>query len=228
MAKSGTVHSLLWVSSESRLVSGWSDGGIRTWSYSGANSYPSWTYQTTLSNDDRVYKMAWLSGSSNLVTTSPDWPHPKLWSGLSSGSFTYLTQDLGAGGHGLCPWSHCDAVTDVAKDSAETRVATSSLDGTLIVWDASTANRQAKLSGHSDHVTSVAWLQSESKIASGSKDYSIKIWDDTGVDQSSSSETLSGHTGQVNALAWDSTVSAGQLASGSSDGYVKLWTCIAR
>lgn len=233
MAKRRQVHSLLWISSEGVLLSGWADRKIRKWTYSGDGTNPSWTYTGELESADRVFDMVYLTGNSYLATVSPDSKFPRLWDDLTVPTVNFLTLDIGIGatGFGLCPWGHCDAVLALDHDgtgSASEMLATGSMDGTVIIWDAANMNRLGKFEGHTDYVASVVWMASEDQVASGSKDGDIRIWDSVSgsiVDQTSSSETLTGHTDQVNALVWMDGVSQGQLASGGSDGNVKLWTC---
>lgn len=235
MTSRAQVHSLVWASSISKLVSGWSDTRIRTWVYVDGTPAPlnPWRYSGFIQSEDRVFDLVWLATANLLGSASPDQRHPRLWDGLSNmtetSTYTYLTQELGVNdGFGDCPWAHCDAVLALAADATGDRVASGSMDNHVILWGVSSKNRVAKMTGHTDYVTSVAWLDSETKIASGSKDNSIKIWSTLDLNATEVEtvplETLTGHTGAVNALEWIYN-DTGMIVSGGSDGAVKLWTC---
>eukprot|EP00443_Scrippsiella_acuminata_P030465 CAMPEP_0115338430 /NCGR_PEP_ID=MMETSP0270-20121206/90065_1 /TAXON_ID=71861 /ORGANISM="Scrippsiella trochoidea, Strain CCMP3099" /LENGTH=381 /DNA_ID=CAMNT_0002759729 /DNA_START=17 /DNA_END=1159 /DNA_ORIENTATION=+ len=226
LTKRRQIHSLEWVSNgdgTGTLVSGWGDGGVRTWTYDGS----AWAFGLDLQPDeydqkDRTYDMVWMSGQSVLATASEDWPFPRLWSSLNdTGQFDYLTKQPG---EGVCPgsWEHCDAVLAIDADATGTMLASGSRDNTIILWDAATKAKYAQLTSHTDYVTSLVWLHSDDKIASGSADSTIQIWDATVTsDTSSSDATLTGHSGSVNAMVW--IPEHALLASADSDGNVKLW-----
>jgi len=228
MLKRRQCHSLEWISNADgtgTLVSGWSDGSIRTWLYEGSQ----WSYSKNLQATgwdivDRTYDMKWLSGAGVLATASPDWPHPRLWSDLTTeGQYVYLKKQPG---EDECPGvvEHCDAAMAIDANAAGDKVASGSKDNSVILWNAGTKLKYAKLSSHSDHVLSLVWMHSEDKLASGSADKTIKIWDATvGSDSSTVSETLSGHTGSVEALVWIPGLK--KLAAADSAGDVKLWDC---
>lgn len=229
MLKRRQCHSLEWISNgdgTGTLLSGWGDGSIRRWLYDGST----WAYSNNLQDmtgwdiTDRTYDMVWLSGSSVLATASPDWPHPRLWTDLTTvGQFVYLKRKLG---EDECPSvvEHCDAVMAIVTNAAGTKVASGSKDNSVILWDAATYTKYAKLTSHTDWVTSLVWLHSEDKLASGSLDSTVMIWDATvTADTSTVVQTLTGHAGSVEALVWIPGLK--MLASADSSGNVKLWGC---
>ena len=50
-------------------------------------------------------------------------------------------------------------------------------DGTVIIWDAGTGQRNYTLSGHSRDVTSCSFSPDGASVLSGSEDTTLKIWD---------------------------------------------------
>jgi len=231
MKRRRQVHSLAWKSSggsTGTLVTGWSDGSLRTWNYDGS----SWSYGTNLQGDvyntaDRAHDLIWLSGASKLASASPDWPHPRLWNDLTTvDNYDFLDRNWPEDPQqaDLCNWAHCDATLALDTNAAGDTLVSGSKDNSLRLWNPSTLVSSVKLTSHSDHVTSLVWLHSENLIASGSKDTTIKLWDSTvTTDSSTASQSLSGLSGSVNAMVWIPGFK--KLAAADSDGNVKLWAC---
>jgi WD40 repeat protein/serine/threonine protein kinase len=101
--------------------------------------------------------------------------------------------------HGLCPeplrnweWEHLGLaldpslmtldehegpVTAVVWSPDGARIASTSEDGTLRIWSASTGAALATLEGHEDDVLSVAWSPDGARLVSGSRDGTFRLWD---------------------------------------------------
>ena len=136
---------------------------------------------------------------------------------------------------------HTDWVNSVSFAPDGTKLATGAQDKTVKLWEVDTGKNIDTLRGHKDEVECVAFSPDGTKLASGSMDHTIKLWDvETGkyvdtLGRSASTSTTKqvfwsvlgritntgGHTFWVNSVAFspDGTT----LASGSSDGTVKLW-----
>ncbi|CAG7850025.1 SubName: Full=Uncharacterized protein {ECO:0000313/EMBL:CCA71170.1} [Serendipita indica DSM 11827] len=95
---------------------------------------------------------------------------------------------------------HGSLVLTVAFSPDGSRVASSSLDKTIRLWDANTGEQVGEsLQGHSDKVWAVAFSPDGSRVVSGSLDKTIQLWAaDTGEQVG---EPLQGHSGSVNAVA---------------------------
>jgi hypothetical protein len=107
----------------------------------------------------------------------------------------------------------------VAYSPDGTRLATSSLDGTLRLWDASTGAAVGQpLAGHAQGVNGVAFGPAGTILVSVGADGTVRIWDPaTGA----SLATLTGHDGPVLCVASDPT--RGRVATAGADGTVRLW-----
>lgn len=145
---------------------------------------------------------------------------------------------------------HSGAVWAVAMSSDGKLLASGSADRTIKIWNLQTGELLNTLKGHSAGVFSIAFSPDNSLLASGSFDKTIKLWNiDRGQSQkyrvyahghsrgyahgysyeyshgysqtSYPTRTLFGHTQEVQSVAFSPD---GQtLASGSTDGTVKLW-----
>lgn len=117
--------------------------------------------------------------------------------------------------------SHSAAITSVAWSPDSKRVASGSLDQTVVVYDVTNQNSLLVYRGHSGAVTSVAWSPDSKYIASASIDKTIHIWNAaSGKDML----TLSGHTAAVTSVAW--SPDGRRIVSGSEDGTVRIWDAI--
>jgi len=71
---------------------------------------------------------------------------------------------------------HTNNVTDVAWAPDNALLASASLDNTVVVWDAATGGRVARLEGHKSYVKGVAWDPVGTYLASQADDASVIIW----------------------------------------------------
>jgi serine/threonine protein kinase/Tol biopolymer transport system component len=113
---------------------------------------------------------------------------------------------------------HTSRVTALAWSPDSKRVASTSFDKTVRIWDAATGNVLFTYRGHAAHVNALAWSPDGRRIASASDDYTVQVWD---VANGTLLFTYRGHVAQVTTLAW--SPDGLHLASGSSDKTVQIW-----
>ena len=78
----------------------------------------------------------------------------------------------------LCPLrGHGRKVMSVSWSPDGTRLASGSVDKTVLIWDAASGEQLCSLTGHSDGVTSVSWSPDGKRLASGSFDETVRIWE---------------------------------------------------
>jgi WD40 repeat protein len=111
-----------------------------------------------------------------------------------------------------------------AWNEADTRLATGHANGTVKIWNISTGQPIATLTGHVGSVIAIAWNSSGNRLATGGADMIIRIWDTplTGSISNTPIKQLVGHTDAISALTWTTD---GKLISGSSSDQqnLRIW-----
>jgi WD40 repeat protein/serine/threonine protein kinase len=113
---------------------------------------------------------------------------------------------------------HTHQVTGLAFSPDGKRLATSSADNTLKLWDLATGLELLTFAGHTGPVGGVAFSPDGKVLASGSSDHTVILWDSKSGREML---TLRGHGSDVVSVAF--SPDGKRLASGSSDRTVKLW-----
>ncbi|MFD5704003.1 nSTAND1 domain-containing NTPase [Streptomyces lasiicapitis] len=97
-------------------------------------------------------------------------------------------------------------------------LATSATDKAFCVWDVERGEPVATIEGHTDYVWRIAWSPDGRRIATGSRDRTVRLWDPF---EGTELRKMTGHTDRVQGIGWspDGT----RLATASWDRTVRLW-----
>jgi WD40 repeat protein len=113
---------------------------------------------------------------------------------------------------------HRDAVWSVAFSPDGKRLASASLDRTVVLWDLASRKPTAPLEGFAGKVHCVAFSPDGKRLASANEDKAVIVWD---VESRERLATLAGHREAVVDVAF--SPDGKRLASASEDQTVILW-----
>ncbi|KAJ1811906.1 ribosome assembly [Coemansia sp. RSA 2598] len=168
----------------SQLASGSGDTTVRIWDL--ATETPRFTCK---GHKNWVLSIAWSPNSQTLASGGMD-NQVRLWDPQTGDA-------IGAPLNGHKKWITSLAWEPLHINPKGNRLASSSKDGTVRVWDTTLRRCIFTLAGHTAAVTCVKW-GGDGRIYSSSQDKTIKIWNADG----SLYKTLTGHAHWVNTLAF--------------------------
>lgn len=113
---------------------------------------------------------------------------------------------------------HTGAIVSLAWSPDGTRLATTSHDASIRIWNAGQRQLLKILKGHLQPVIAVAWSRNGDLLVTGSKDNTARIWD---VNSGVCLQILAGHQNDVLGVSFSPT---GEIvATASRDKLVRLW-----
>ena len=113
---------------------------------------------------------------------------------------------------------HADGVTSASYSPDCRRIATSSYDGTAIIWDAMTGGREIALIGHDNVVSSAVYSPDCRYIVTSSWDKTAIIWDAITGEQEC---VLRGHTDRVTSASY--SPDGRHIVTSSDDKTARIW-----
>ena len=164
-----------------------------------------------------VTTLAWSPTGTSIASGSDDCTI-QIWEPLKDGRTNFFTS-LFAPQRRIYTYSrHGHKVTTVAWSPDGRRIASTSADRTMQVWDAGTGKLGFIYHNSSASMNAVAWSSDGRYLAAASNDKTVHVWDSI---TRNSISTYLGHTGYVTALAWSPDRTA--IASASVDRTVQVW-----
>jgi WD40 repeat protein len=114
--------------------------------------------------------------------------------------------------------AHTDVVWAVKISPDGMKIASASLDKTVMIWSIQSGKQLLTFKGHKDKVYAIAWSPDSKFVASGGRETCIFVWEaETGIKVR---EPLNAAT-SINCVAFDSTAS--MLVTGGFDNRVVVW-----
>lgn len=199
----GKVYAVDWGSSSTDVVSASQDGKLILWSAATASKKHMIPLRTawvmTCAMDRAANQFAAVGGLDDMCSVYS----------LQPGSINRVLHELAG---------HSGYVSSAKYMGGDDRIATSSGDGTLGVWDVNTGTRTGEYLGHSADVMSVSVNPGDhNMLASGGCDSVCKIWD---VRTGKCTHTFEGHESDVNAVHF---MGGGCVSTGSDDSSGRLF-----
>lgn len=193
------------------LASG-GDGGVVLWDPTTRRLHAQQLHPTetcpTDPTDLAIQALAFSEKDFNLLAVGADDATVTLWN-LATGNCLFPPMR-----------GHTGPITDLDFSPDGHTLASSSLDGTIVLWDVEAGRESERLTrpGHTGIVTSVAFSPDGETLATGSRDESVIVWN---VTNRPLWTVLDQHRGEVTTVAFSPDRQI--LASGSKDGTVILW-----
>ena len=172
-----------------RLASGGGDKAVRFW-----NVQTNMPQFTCLGHRHHVLCTAWSPDGKTFVSVDRA-GEIRQWDPKTG-------QQRGAALQGHTKWVTALAFEPLHVDGTCRRLATSSKDHTIKIWDLALGTCETTISGHTDSVECVKW-GGTGLLYTASRDRTIKVWavDGSGRSQQKLVRTLTGHAHRINTLA---------------------------
>ena len=202
------VNSVCWSGDGKRIASGSSDNTVRIWDAA--------TGQNLLElkgHTDSVKSVSWSSDSTRLASGSED-STVRIWDAATGRNLL----EINCRTNSQILKRFTSGVLSVSWSSDGKRIASSSWDNTVRIWDAATGKNLLELKRSPNDVSNVSWSGDGTRITTGDGDSMVRIWD---AATGKNLLELKGHTWKVNCVCWSGD--GKRIASGSWDNTVRIW-----
>lgn len=113
---------------------------------------------------------------------------------------------------------HANDVLDVSSSCDQSKLASGSVDKTVILWDVMTGSAERRLRGHNGSVTTVQFNELAHMLVSGSQDNTVRFWD-VRARTFEAVQTLSEAKDSISSVR----VSDHEVLTACYDGYVRIY-----
>ena len=143
-----------------------------------------------------------------------------IWEPTKDTKSNFFVALFNTGNRPIIYQGHTQKITAVAWSPDGRRIASTSSDKTMQVWDVANGKLGFIYRNDSFSMNAVTWSPDSLYLAAASNDKIVRVWD------AITRNTLNlyrGHTGYVMSVAWSPERSSQRIASASVDHTVQVW-----
>lgn len=156
----------------------------------------------------------WGGNRANDIAWSPD---GRLLAIAANSIWLHSVDDLS--NRELLAREYTQQANTLAWSPDSTQIAFGTLGGAIRVWDLANKKWLHILEGHTATVNSIAWSTDGTLLATASDDLTVRVWE---MNRGKLLHTLE-HANPVTSVTWSDATT---LASGSYDGFVRIWNAV--
>lgn len=213
------VLCLTWSNDNSKLASGSDDKSIKIWDMMNGRALFSID-----AHNEPVTCIAWGNGTKdcNLLASGSEDFSIKIWD-TNNGKLLKLFKGKTETFFDRWINGHTFYISGIVWNHNNTKIASSSLDQTVKIWDVENNSVLGTLNGHKSVIRSLAWSKNDQYLATASDDLSIKIWN---IEQElkHNENHFYGHTDLITTLAL--SPDGNLVVTGSDDKTIIIWDVI--
>lgn len=208
----GKVLTLAWSPDGTRLASASSDKTVQVWEVSNGRLIATYS-----GHAQPVYALAWSPDGKRIASGSGD-RTVQIWEPVKDTRTNFFVAIFSLNTRPFTYRGHAQKITALAWSPDGRRIASTSNDKTMQVWDVVNGRLGFIYHNPSSAMNAVAWSSDSRYLTAGSNDKTAQVWD---AITRKSLATYSGHTGYVTTVAW--SPDRGRIASAGVDRTIQVW-----
>jgi WD40 repeat protein len=208
----GKVTALAWSPDGSHIASASGDKTVQVWEVRSGR-----VLITYAGHSLPAYGLAWSPDGRRIASGSTD-KTVQVWEVQKSSRTSFFSALFSLNERSLTYRGHTHKISAVAWSPDGRRIASTSNDKTMQVWDSANRRLSFIYRNPSCGLNAVAWSSDSCYLAAAGNDKTVQVWD--AITRKLLSTYL-GHNGYVTAVAW--SPDRGRIASGGVDHTIQVW-----